>query len=63
MSRGQPHARDDGRPPELTGHHRHLPRRLPAVTHRGGVPYEVERVVCTRCDETLAERTLRRAEA
>lgn len=59
-----PHV-DDGsnRPAEVDGHHRHNPRRLHTLSRRGGVPYEVERIVCTRCAETLAERPLRRAEA
>jgi hypothetical protein len=45
---------------DLVGHHRHRPRRLRGLAHRNGVPYEIERVVCSRCG-LIVERTLRRA--
>jgi superfamily II helicase len=47
----------------LLGHHRHRPRRLHALARRNGIPYEIERVVCSKCAEVILERTLRRAEA
>ena len=59
-------ADSDGLTPEaadLVGHHRHRPRRLRALVHRNGVPYEIERVVCSRCSAVIVERTLRRADA
>ncbi|MDX6511145.1 MAG: hypothetical protein QOE36_649 [Gaiellaceae bacterium] len=48
-----------------------LPRKLhkhnPVVTHtigqRAGVPYELERKVCSACGRVLDERPLRRAAA
>jgi len=37
------------------------------VTHelrqRSGVPYEIERTICSSCRRVLAERTVRRAAA
>jgi hypothetical protein len=50
------------KPPEVVGHHRHRPRRLRVLAHREGVPYEIERVVCSKCAAVIAERTVRRAE-
>jgi hypothetical protein len=50
-------------PDVLLGHHRHRPRRQHALARRNGVPYEVERVVCSKCAEVIVERPLRRAEA
>src|SRR5215213_880275 len=47
----------------LLGHHRHRPRRLHTLACRNGVPYQVERVVCSKCAEVFVERRLRRAEA
>jgi hypothetical protein len=34
-----------------------------ALRQRAGVPYEVERQVCSECRRVLDERTLRRAAA
>ena len=34
-----------------------------AILQRAGVPYEVERVVCSSCGRLLDERPLKRAEA
>jgi hypothetical protein len=36
-------------------------RRFRALAHRDGVPYELERVVCSKCAAVIAERTVRRA--
>jgi hypothetical protein len=43
--------------------HRHKPARTFELRQREGVPYEVERVVCTDCHRVLEERPLRRAVA
>jgi hypothetical protein len=34
-----------------------------AIRQRGGVPYEVERIVCATCGQLLEERALRRTAA
>jgi hypothetical protein len=34
-----------------------------ALRQRAGIPYEVERKVCTACDRILDERLVRRAAA
>ena len=54
-----------GREPQRprTGCATHRPRTLLALAHRNGIPYELERVVCSRCGMVLEERTLRRADA
>jgi hypothetical protein len=44
-------------------HHRHEARTLRAIGRQSGVPYELERTVCTRCSLVLDERRLRRAAA
>lgn len=43
--------------------HRHTPARTYAMAQRLGVPYEVERTVCTKCNQVLDERPLKRAAA
>jgi RNase P subunit RPR2 len=43
--------------------HRHEARTLRAIAQKGGVPYELERTVCTQCSRVLEERQLRRAAA
>lgn len=43
--------------------HRHEPTRQHAIGQRGGVPYEVERIVCATCGAMLDERLLKRAAA
>jgi hypothetical protein len=43
--------------------HRHRAVSTRVVVRRAGVPYELERVVCSACDRVLAERPLRRAAA
>ena len=43
--------------------HQHLPRKVHALAHRGGIPYEVERTVCSSCGQVIEERSIRRAEA
>jgi len=45
------------------GLHRHHTVRTHVVVQRNGVPYELERTVCTGCAQVLSERQLRRAVA
>ena len=52
----------------MTDHHRperhkHNVVTLHAVRQRSGVPYEVERRLCSACRRVLGERPLRRATA
>ena len=47
------------RPPR----HKHTVVTLHALRQRSGVPYEVERQVCSACRRVLDERPLRRAAA
>jgi len=46
-----------------TRRHRHRVVTLHAVEQRSGIPYEVERRVCSACRRVLDERPLRRATA
>jgi NMD protein affecting ribosome stability and mRNA decay len=43
--------------------HKHTAVTTHAVAQRAGVPYELERTVCSQCRRVLAERPLRRAAA
>jgi hypothetical protein len=43
--------------------HTHTAARRYVLLQRLGVPYEVERTVCTECRQVLEERLLKRAEA
>jgi hypothetical protein len=43
--------------------HRHREVTVHALGQREGVPYELERVVCSTCGRVLNERPLRRAAA
>ena len=43
--------------------HEHTAVTTHAVGQLAGVPYEVERTVCSQCRRVLAERPLRRAAA
>jgi hypothetical protein len=54
---GMPDERETDQP------HEHTPRATYILRQRDGVPYEVERVVCTVCRQVLTERALRRAAA
>jgi hypothetical protein len=40
--------------------HRHRAVVSHVIAQRGGVPYEVERVVCATCGRLLEERAIRR---
>jgi NMD protein affecting ribosome stability and mRNA decay len=41
--------------------HKHTAVTVHAIRQRAGVPYHVERKVCSDCSRLLAERTLKRA--
>jgi NMD protein affecting ribosome stability and mRNA decay len=43
--------------------HKHTTITLHAIRQRAGVPYEMERRVCTSCSRVVAERALKRAAA
>ena len=43
--------------------HRHTEETKHVLRQRAGVPYEVERKVCSSCREVLDERLLRRTTA
>ena len=43
--------------------HHHTAVTTHVLRQRGGVPYEVERVVCAKCRQLLGERPVRRAAA
>jgi hypothetical protein len=43
--------------------HRHRGVSTYVVVQRAGVPYELERTVCSGCARVLSERPLRRAAA
>jgi hypothetical protein len=43
--------------------HRHTEETKHVLRQRAGVPYEVERKVCSSCREVLDERPLRRMAA
>jgi hypothetical protein len=41
--------------------HRHRAVSTHVVVQRAGIPYELERKVCSECERVLSERPLRRA--
>ena len=43
--------------------HDHTEVKTLAIRQRDGVPYEVERKVCTACERVLDERPIKRAAA
>jgi len=43
--------------------HEHVAKRVHVVLQRAGVPYEVERQVCTDCSRVLDEKPVKRAAA
>ena len=45
----------------LKRRHKHIAVTVHAIRQRAGVPYHVEREVCSDCRRLLAERTIRRA--
>ena len=46
-----------------TNVHEHVAKRVHVVLQRAGVPYEVERQVCTDCSRVLDEKPVKRAPA
>lgn len=50
-------------PPLRRRSHTHTPVRTHVLSPKLGVPYEVERTVCTKCRQVLEERPLKRAAA
>jgi NMD protein affecting ribosome stability and mRNA decay len=47
----------------LVRRHRHTEVTTHVLRQHAGVPYEVERKVCSSCQRVLNEKTLRRAAA
>ena len=47
----------------LKDSHKHTTVTIHAIRQRAGVPYHVERKVCSNCSKTLDEKTIRRAAA
>ena len=43
--------------------HEHVAKRIHLVQQRAGIPYEVERQVCTACARVLDEKPLKRTAA
>jgi NMD protein affecting ribosome stability and mRNA decay len=43
--------------------HKHKPFTVHAIRQRAGVPYHVERQVCSNCSKMLDEKTIKRAAA
>jgi len=52
-----------GSSPRPGREHKHTTVSTHALEQRAGVPYEVERRVCSGCGRVLVERPLRRAAA
>jgi hypothetical protein len=48
-------------PLTLKRKHKHTAVTVHAIRQRGGVPYHVERKICSGCSRLLGEKTLRRA--
>ena len=53
----------EGTSPRSFREHKHKAVTRHELRQRAGVPYEVERVVCSACLRVLDERPLRRAAA
>ena len=43
--------------------HKHTTVTIHAIRQRAGVPYHVERKICSNCQRLLEEKTIRRAAA
>ena len=50
-------------PPSQAARHRHKAATLHVLAQRRGIPYELERKVCSACGRILEERPLKRAAA
>lgn len=46
-----------------THEHKHTSVILHAIRQRSGIPYEIERKVCSSCNRVLDEKPVRRAAA
>jgi hypothetical protein len=51
------------KPIPFPGPHRHTKVSSYLLRQREGIPYEIERVHCSKCSRFLGERPLRRAAA
>jgi hypothetical protein len=49
--------------PEQPNPHEHVAERVHVLQLRAGVPYEVERQVCSACERVLDEKPVKRAAA
>ena len=47
----------------VSSQHKHTSVTFHTIRQRAGIPYEIERKVCSSCRRVLDERTLRRAAA
>ena len=47
----------------MTLRHKHTTVTIHAIRQRAGVPYHVERKICSNCQRLLEEKTIRRAAA
>jgi NMD protein affecting ribosome stability and mRNA decay len=43
--------------------HEHVAERVHVLLQRAGIPYEIERQVCTSCSRVLDEKPVKRAAA
>ena len=65
----RPDVRPDGstlramNPKHPTKVHEHVAKRVHVLLQRAGVPYEIERQVCSDCSRVLDEKPVRRATA
>ena len=46
-----------------TAAHEHVAKRVHVLLQKAGVPYEIERTMCSECRRVLDERRLKRAVA
>jgi len=47
----------------MTLRHKHTTVTIHAIRQRAGVPYHVERKICSNCQRLLEEKTIKRAAA
>jgi predicted nucleic acid-binding Zn ribbon protein len=40
--------------------HKHIPVTTRAIRQRNGIPFEVERRICSKCQRVLAEQPVKR---
>jgi hypothetical protein len=51
------------KPIPFRAHHRHKAVRTHVLRQSEGIPYEIERVLCSECRHVLEEKRVRRAAA